>query len=137
MVDKTIVKQVFSFSDRVRKEAKELDKLPGAALAAVVGGSVVIGVVGGGLFWIPAAMSGAMFGYRAFVTALQYPSYRKRQKIIEIGEVRKELEDIERSPLAIEHKQQLADVLLIGISPKASLPIERTALEYKNSDSAT
>lgn len=133
MVNRNIVEQVFSLSDRVRNEARELDKLPGAALAALVGGSVVIGVLGGGLFWIPAAMAGAMFGYRAFVAALQYPSYRMRQKIIEVGEVRKELEDIELSPLAIEHKRQLADVLLAGISPKAGFPIEQAALEYTSS----
>ena len=132
MSDNALVKQVFSLSERVRKEAKALDKLPGAALAAVLGGSLVIGAVGGGLFWIPAAMAGGMFAYRSVLTAIEYPQYRKRQRIEDIEVVRVELERITKSPLEIEFKEQLSRAVVLEVLPPLSgSGHEPPALEHK------
>ena len=115
------MKQIFSFSERVRKEANELDKLPGTALTAVLGGSIVLGVVAGGLFWIPAAMSGSMFVYRLAVTAIEYPSYRTSRRIQDITQVRLELENINESSLPITVKEQLSQCAVKQL-PSLSLP---------------
>lgn len=120
MSDKALVQQVFSFSERVRKEAKELDKLPGAALAAVLGGSLVVGVVGGGLFWIPAAMVSSMFAYRSVVTVIQYQRDRSRQKIQDVSEVCAVVEKINRSSLPIEYKEQLSKAAVLQVLPAPS-----------------
>lgn len=135
MDDKNIVKQIFGFSKRVRKEAEELEKLHGASLAAVLGGSVVIGVVLGGLFWIPAAMAGSMFGYRLVVTAFQYPSYRMEQKILGAAERRKEIQNIYQAEIPIEQKIKLGDAFIAEFYSSTDIPVKRAVLENKSGDS--
>jgi hypothetical protein len=69
-VDKKFVGLVFSLSNRVIRQGKALDKLSGGALAAFFGGSALVGAIGGGLFWLPAAMGGAMLAYRIVIAAI-------------------------------------------------------------------
>lgn len=133
-MNKGVLDQVFSLSARVRKEAAALDKLPGSALAAVLGGSVVIGVAGGGLFWIPAAMSGAMFLYRSAVTAIHYRHYKAAQGLQIIDEGCARLDQIARNQfLSAEQKQELSSLVLAQIPVTAGQPVQHSvrALEHQ------
>ncbi len=65
MNDSKELTKVFSLQERIRKASIALNKLQNGAIAAFTGGAIVIGFVFGGIFWVPAAMSGSLILYRA------------------------------------------------------------------------
>ena len=66
----------FDLAARIRQTAQALDRLKTGALAATFGGGLVIGLVAGGMWWIPAAMSGMLLTYRG---AQLYLDYRRKE----------------------------------------------------------
>jgi hypothetical protein len=56
--------EAINLNERIQRLSESLDKLGNGALAAFAGGTVVLGLVAGGIFWMPAAMSGSLIGYR-------------------------------------------------------------------------
>ena len=60
----TDTKSAFDIHERLAKASERLEKLASGALVAFTAGAVVVGVVGGGVLWIPAAMAGALSAYR-------------------------------------------------------------------------
>jgi len=66
---------------RIRKTAESLDRLKQGALVALTGGTVALGMVGGGVFWLPAAMAGSLLAYRALHFLTSWPSWRQEQRL--------------------------------------------------------
>lgn len=131
MNNDALMPQILSLSNSVRKEASELEKLPAGALAAFLGGAIVIGVVGGGLWWLPAAMSGSMFAYRAIGTAVHYPRYKESQRILDVTARLEALEKIEQAQLPNEIKHCLLEDLLQKPLPAS---VETQVIEVINED---
>lgn len=96
----------------VRKEASALDNLPGAALAGVLAGSIVVGTVMGGLLWIPAAVSGAVLTFRTVAAVIRFSNDTHQRKIALIGQTRLALEEVEHSNLPELQKDILAQMLM-------------------------
>jgi len=103
--------KVFSLQSRINKNAQALDALTTGALVAVTAGSCVIGVVFGGVLWIPAAMSGALLGFRAF---LQFSNRRKNrlaELIQELNQLVLQMEGVNKASLTDQQRKQLGPPL--------------------------
>ncbi|WP_157272194.1 hypothetical protein [Azohydromonas aeria] len=134
-MDKDVIKQIIGLSARIRKEAEDLDKLPGAALVAAASGSMVIGFVGGGLLWIPAAMTGGMFVYKSIVTVLHYKKAQRQDRVQETNVILKQLEDIERAPISMEYKKRLSEFALEGLEPRRNENSKLVLIEEEKGES--
>jgi hypothetical protein len=58
------IRRAINLQGRIRSAAKALDRLGTGALVAFTGGAAVVGLVAGGILWMPAVMSGSLFLYR-------------------------------------------------------------------------
>jgi hypothetical protein len=104
----TDVTKVLNLQARIKKNAQALDGLTTGALVAFTAGSTVIGIVFGGLVWIPAAMSGALLGFRAF---LRFSNRRQNQLAElrdELSQLALQMEGINKAALTDEQRKQLS-----------------------------
>jgi hypothetical protein len=102
------LKKVLSLQKEIAKSAEALDKLKNGALFAFTGGSAVIGVVVGGLFWIPCAMAISLIIYRGIDFFI---NYKKRSKYEQIKFTEAKLlskEFIYGASIPDEEKEQLS-----------------------------
>ena len=54
---KSVLAEIQSFSESARKEAIEINNLPNGALASFLTGTIALGFVFGGVWWLPFAFS--------------------------------------------------------------------------------
>lgn len=59
----------------------KLNKLATGAVVAATGGSIVLGIVFGGIFWMPACAAGALLAYRAGRAVLDRLDGRQRRQM--------------------------------------------------------
>ena len=74
--DKPSSDYIFEFIGKTLDAAERLDKLATGALVSSTGGSVVIGLVMGGIFWLPLGLTLPLLGYR-LITQYQEREERK------------------------------------------------------------
>lgn len=130
------IKRVFSLSKTVRKESVELDRMSGGALAAFFGASIVIGYIGGGLWWILAGMSVSLSLYRFLKTYLKYLPFFKRANIDNFDEVIGNLERVDQSSLPKKVKDQLNDNILSQLPSSLGSPKQLEHLNNNDNESA-
>lgn len=105
--------------DRLLKNGERIDKATTGAIVAAAGAAAVLGWVSGGLAWMP---------FAAFVCILVYRSWKyyqeREERRIETyiklqAQVRRELEEINRSALPESQKQEMAIYLTEAIAQSA------------------
>lgn len=84
---KELTKKTFDLQDRIRKAAIALNKLQNGAVAAFTGGAIVVGLVFGGIFWVPAAMSGSLILYRTGDFVFNLKNIKKQKELEHLDRV--------------------------------------------------
>ena len=111
MIGKSKIFQVLNLQERIRKTAEALNKLQNGALVAFTGGAIVVGAVFGGVFWVPAAMSGSLIAYRGCELIYNHKKQKRRRELEYFDEKLKRIEWIDNSSLPEGKKKLLIDTL--------------------------
>jgi hypothetical protein len=106
--DKLSFDYIFEFIGKTIDAAERFDKMATGALISTTGGSVVIGLVMGGIFWLPLGLTLPLLGYR-LVTQYREREERKTFRLIQVIATAKSL--IYESNLPDDEKRLLSDQL--------------------------
>lgn len=82
--EREILNQVVSYSEQVRKEAIAIDNLPNGALAGFFTGSIAIGAIFGGVWWVPAAIAAGP----VLLRVANFIMFYREEKQIKLNEIR-------------------------------------------------
>jgi hypothetical protein len=94
--------------DRLLKNGERIDKATTGAIVAAAGPAAVLGWFSGGLAWMPFAAFICILLYRSWKYYQEREDRKLRAYIALQGQVRGELEAINRSALPDSQKQELA-----------------------------
>lgn len=115
---------------RIRRTSEALERLKTGALVALTGGTTVLGLVGGGVFWVPTAMAGSLLAFRVLEFVAGIPRWRHEQRLKRWDAVRARLRKLQEDNLPAESAKALAEPLeaeLTLILPRRMLPLLATS----------
>jgi hypothetical protein len=123
------LQKMFDLQGRIRKVSESLDRLKNGALVAFTGGTIALGLIGGGIFWLPAAMAGSLLVYRFGLFAMDYRLWQQQRRLQQVDEIKKRMEELETANLSDAGRQLLGSALqgeLEIVAPRKALPPGRT-----------
>lgn len=104
-------------TDQIRRRAAELDKLTDGGLVAATGGFFVLGLVTGGVFWIPFGMTGALSAYRLVRWSIIRRSRSRQEALGLVERIKAVKEELFKSQLPDDEKRKLSASLDALLSP--------------------
>jgi hypothetical protein len=109
-------REVLDLEARVRSTAQALDRLKTGALVAFSSGAVVLGLVGGGIWWLPAAMGGGLLAWRTGLFLVDLPEWRYQRQLKRWDELRTRIERLQQSRLDADARKMLGAPLMNELS---------------------
>jgi len=105
------IERAIDLLGRIRSAAKSLAKLGTGDIFAFTGGAIVVGVVAGGILWMPAAMSGALLLYRAGRFFLERKDEQRAKRLQAWDEILLRREALHKSALPEKEREMMSQAL--------------------------